>query len=446
MKRLFIALTAFTLVASSGAAIAQSAPAPMPLVSEGHPAQWIFAYKLNASAFPTPLNDPGRACPFGGTPRMGTGGGEGLGQQYLVASSDRPRLRMGSGLIGSSLQDPLGATFSQIYNGNYSYVVWNDQFQGHPMRDRSGSWGHSKGIIAWNQNGDGIVLQVTTPAWPGSGSDHHRRQGEGNTLGCIGGRNNMTNAQHFFALALSRSDVARVLEALENASVVTNVRNDTIVNVAAEPSELRIIAMRLGIQHRGTEVTDVVLSSGVRLLSKPSRLRVPPWQLVSAMLTAPGAPNGPALRVATWSGSPLIPDTTQPGDPGCWGFRLHPGPVASAGRGTWGGREFGLAMGSNHAKIGVSTDGSAFYAIFGDLNQQGSLTPADRRCSSSQNGRGGLFFVIDNRDLHDCVAELIADVAPASAVATRTCDPGPSHNPDFDGSAVARRLADRQHE
>jgi hypothetical protein len=413
MKRFLTAICAVVLFSSP--ALGQPAPAPVPLLSQGNPAQWIFVYKLNASAFPSRLDDPARACPFGGTPRMG----DRLGQQYLVASDAHPQLQMGTGLIGSSLTDPLGATFSQIYSGNYSYVVWNDQFQDHPMADLSGTWGHSKGMIAWNANGEGLVLQVTTPAWPGSGSARHARVGEGNTLGCIGGRNNMTNAQHFFALRLSRSDVARVLEALENASVVTNVSDGTIANIGG-PSELQTIARRLGSRRPGTTPTDAMLSTRVRLFSKPSGLNVPPWQFVSAMLTQPGATSGPALRAATWSGSPLIPDTTQPGDPGCWGFRLHPGPVASARRGSWGGRQFGMAMGSNHAKIGTSVGGPPFFTIFGDLNQQGSLTPTDRRCDSSQNGRGGLFFVIDNRVLHDSVAALMAEPPAATPTSGRT--------------------------
>jgi hypothetical protein len=56
----------------------------------------------------------------------------------------------------------------------------------------------------------------------------------------------------------------------------------------------------------------------------------------------------------------------------------------------------------------VST-GTHSYAIFGDMNQQGSLTT----CTSSQDARGGLFFVVDNAQLHDSVRDLIqGDSAP----------------------------------
>jgi hypothetical protein len=58
----------------------------------------------------------------------------------------------------------------------------------------------------------------------------------------------------------------------------------------------------------------------------------------------------------------------------------------------------------NHAKIGVSTGGGTSYAIFGDMNQQGTLSG---NCSSSQNGRGGLFYVITSQPLATSVADLI---------------------------------------
>jgi hypothetical protein len=57
----------------------------------------------------------------------------------------------------------------------------------------------------------------------------------------------------------------------------------------------------------------------------------------------------------------------------------------------------------NHAKIGVST-GTHTYAIFGDMNQQGALSD---KCDSSQNGRGGLFYVVNDAALASSVGNLI---------------------------------------
>ncbi len=78
---------------------------------------------------------------------------------------------------------------------------------------------------------------------------------------------------------------------------------------------------------------------------------------------------------------------------------------------------FGLTGGSgpnyNHAKIGVATSGDARYAIFGDMNQQGAL--GGQKCWSSQNGRGGLFYAVNDAGLAQSVADLIkGDSAPAA--------------------------------
>ena len=86
--------------------------------------------------------------------------------------------------------------------------------------------------------------------------------------------------------------------------------------------------------------------------------------------------------------------------------------------GQWAGQTIGLTGGPgadfNHAKIGVSTSGTEHSAIFGDMNQQGAVSGT--KCDSSQNGRGGLFYVIDNQELSDSLASLIkGDSAPTQA-------------------------------
>jgi len=51
------------------------------------------------------------------------------------------------------------------------------------------------------------------------------------------------------------------------------------------------------------------------------------------------------------------------------------------------------------------------------MNQQGALS-GNRACG--QNGRGGLFYVIDNKDLFDGVTNLIkGDAAPTKAARNR---------------------------
>jgi hypothetical protein len=152
----------------------------------------------------------------------------------------------------------------------------------------------------------------------------------------------------------------------------------------------------------------------VELISKPSRLNVPPWQMVSAIL------DGVSLRTATWWAIPKIYTTTSSTNIGCWDASLSkPGAVEIATTGRWNGKEFGLAGGLgtnfNHAKFGVSTSGTNHYSIFGDMNQQGTLSGS--KCFSSQNGRGGLFYAIDDAVLSDSLTGLItgstASTAPA---------------------------------
>jgi hypothetical protein len=119
---------------------------------------------------------------------------------------------------------------------------------------------------------------------------------------------------------------------------------------------------------------------------------------------------------------PKIYTTTPTTAVTCWDSSLgKPGPVEIATTGAWEGTKFGLTGGPganfNHAKIGVSTSGTASYVIFGDMNQQGA-TLNTQKCSSSQNGRGGTFYVLSNTTLFNSVTSLIAGgTAPTKAPA-----------------------------
>jgi hypothetical protein len=126
--------------------------------------------------------------------------------------------------------------------------------------------------------------------------------------------------------------------------------------------------------------------------------------MVSAIL------GGIPLRTATWWAKPQIYSTTSSTVPGCWSSTLDkPGPVDIATTGHWSGKEFGLTGGLgtnyNHAKLGVSTSTNDHYAIFGDMNQQGTLSGTN--CASSQNGRGGTFYVLSDPQLSASLAALI---------------------------------------
>jgi hypothetical protein len=383
-----------------------------PLASATQPVDWWFAYKFNSKSFPTAGNDPGRTCAFGGKPRS-----DGFSLKYAFATNLAPTLVDGPGLIGNSTGDPLGATFNEIYNGKYYFVVWNDQFKGDPKLPCGadacdGPWGHSKGMLAWDASGNGVLLQVTTPSWPGAGGADHPRAA-GNTLGCVGNDNDASNAQDFFSLKLSRDDVKAVLTALTTASVVTDATNVQIVNRTAGgqplPADLAALVNGLGKVSPGKTYMDQTLSTGVRMIVKPSYLHVPPWQFVSSVL------GGEPLRTGTWWANPPIASTHSMADVHCWdpSLKAPPGEVQVAVNGSWEGTAAGFAGPPNHAKIGVSLpNGAHHYAIFGDLNQQGQLGTAtdnkDATCKSSQNGRGGMFFVVDNATLSGGMAKLLA--------------------------------------
>ncbi|MGA7674934.1 MAG: deoxyribonuclease II family protein [Rhizomicrobium sp.] len=402
------------LLAVAGMPAAADANGPVPLLKSGQPVDWWFMFKLNSAEFPGCGGDAHRVCLFGGD--VQTKGYTHFGQQFVYASSANHVLQKGNGCAGDSVNDPLGATFNEVYNGHYHYVVWNDQFYDDPKISGGGNWGHSKGMLAWDDNGDGLVLQVTTPSWPAAASAVHPRQTDGNTLGCVTD-NDVEVSQHFFALKLTKDDVVKVLQALANASVVTDPSVIQITDNGG-PNEISSLVAKLGEKITSKTVLKVRLSSGVMVMSKPSDLLVPPWQLVSAEL------GGIDLRVATWWMAPAIYSTTTQTKLTCWREDLGaPGAVAIATSGEWNKTVFGLQGGNapdrNHAKIGVSTSGNARYTIFGDMNQQGTVTgigTGPKKCAHSQNQRGGLFFVMDDDTLWTSVTSLVkGDTAPTKA-------------------------------
>jgi len=403
LKRPAVLLLSMMIFGCLASQAAEPATVPKPLLKTGQPVDWWFVFKFNAESFPGCGGGAQRACAFGGTVQKY----DQFSQQLLYASSAAPALQAGGGCVGDTTGDPVGATFSQVYNGTFFYLLWNDQFYGDPAETEAAPYGHSKGMLAWNADGNGFVMQVSTPSWPASGSSRNPRKTDGNTLGCVKD-NDVLVSQHFFALTLTKADVVAVLEALANASVVTNPARPELVNNGGPP-DIQALVKTLGKLSTSKTATTAKLSSGVVLVSKPSDLPVPPWQMVSALL------GGEPLRAATWWADPQIASTDSSTTVGCWNPSLgKPGPVDIAVTGTWAGKTLGFkgtaAPQGNHAKIGVST-GSHTYAIFGDMNQQGSLSGPN--CKSSQNGRGGLFYVVDNSQLFGSLRDLLkGDSAP----------------------------------
>ncbi len=394
---------------------------PVPLIAKNQPVAWWFAFKLNTEYWEGcgggDALDPGKGL-FEGHLQDYDAKEKEFGLQYVFASSKQPQLQKGTGCLGSSGHDPVSATFSQVYDGDAYYVLWNDQFYGEPIPNRSSPWGHSKGLLAWDESGSGLVMQVSTPSWPASGSrDQPRGPHDGNTLGYVKD-DDVEVSQHFFCLQLTMSDVLAVLEALINAKVATETDSKPLVNTGG-PKEITSLVETLGAAPDNPSCTVVPLSSGVKLISKPATIQVPPWQLVSAQL------SGLPLRVASWWAYPKIPSTTGSEKLGCWPTGLgQPGAVEIATSGIWDGQKFSLLGGDgldrNHAKFAVSKDPKRTITIFGDMNQQGALSPgsarANQTCSSSQNGRGGTFYALSDPKLWASVsALLVGDSAPTQA-------------------------------
>lgn len=406
--RLALFLACCFLLPGFGQGLSAQSSQPSPLLDAHHPVEWWFVFKFNAATFPgCPAAQ--RSCIFGGTVQSYRS----FSQQFVYASSEHDVLQTGNDCLGDSVSDPVAATFDEVYNGSLFYVIWNDQFYDDPAitgctKECGSPWGHSKGLIAWDASGRGFVMQVTTPSWPAAGSVGHPRRSDGNTLGCVKD-NDVQVSQDFFASKLSESDVVTLLKALQNASVVTDPSDPQIVHNGG-PAAIQAEVTKLGVKSTGTHVFTATLSTGVEVISKPSSLHVPPWQLVSSVL------DGVSLRVATWWANPTIPSTTADTPIGCWSPTLgKPGAVEIAWTGDWDGTAIGLKGGLgtnfNHAKVGVSISGARDLAIFGDMNQQGALSG---RCASSQNGRGGLFYVVKDADLAQSIAALLkGDTAPS---------------------------------
>lgn len=417
----------------------RTATTPTPMAGKGQPVDWMFAFKYNA-AF------PGAGTEEANLPQQGIFGGtlrrypEDL--QYSFATSTKPSLQRGVGALGTSLRDPLGATFDQIYNNpDCFFVLWNDQFYSSPIPTQLGPWGHSKGALAWDAQGNGMVLQVSTPCWPGSGTSAHPRESatytveedgitkqkttDGNTLGYILGDDDIEVSQHFFALKLDAAGVTSVLKALATACVVTDTtgKHPQIVRNGG-PAEIAALVSALGQEpgHNTSKATFAAgLTGNVRVIAKPHALHVPPWQMISSLL------GGVALRVASWWEEPAIPSTTNRKLPGCWDPSLTtpPGPVQIAITGQGGiGLTGHPGKNYNHAKLGVTVgEPTKRLAIFGDMNQMGAFRASDggdEGCSVSQNGRGGLFFVVDDAALWTSITALIAGASAPRTVPTAT--------------------------
>src|SRR5580692_10229593 len=82
--------------------------APTPLLRSGQAVNWWFVFKFNAQSGPA-CGGALRTCPFGGAVQHYYS----FSQQYAFASSADGTLQQGTGCVGDTTTDPIGATFDQ---------------------------------------------------------------------------------------------------------------------------------------------------------------------------------------------------------------------------------------------------------------------------------------------------------------------------------------------
>ena len=92
--------------------IAGSSGAPVPLLAKGHPVDWWFVFKFNSSSFPKCAGTAVRSCSFGGDVQNYSK----FSQQFVFASSENHTLQQGNNCLGDTTDDPVGATFDEVYN------------------------------------------------------------------------------------------------------------------------------------------------------------------------------------------------------------------------------------------------------------------------------------------------------------------------------------------
>ena len=123
-------LVGLSLIVSGAGPAWSAGETPVPLLSKGGaPVDWWFAFKFNSqNTFAGCGADTGkRACIFGGNVQA--------------------REKYGDPALSTCKSSSCGAP-----------------------------WGHSKGLLAWNDAAEGFVMQVSTPSWPGSGTSSIKRK------------------------------------------------------------------------------------------------------------------------------------------------------------------------------------------------------------------------------------------------------------------------------
>ena len=359
-----------------------------PLDGNGAPVDWWFLLKL-----PQGAPCAGCAAPCGNADRK-------TGSCYLYADSNNPTLRMHTALKFDCLSGPNNPATRTLRQAAPQMLVWNDQatdtsIPGKYADNCSAPKAHSKGA-AYMSNGNGFILNTSTPNFPDPDSS---------TLGCQS-TNNTLVSQHMFCFAVDAANMDKWRAAVTAARLCVIASKNFEYSAPATP---RLPTQDVDIR--------TVKGMDIRLLVKSAADDYIPWDMVARRL-------GSNLSVLSWYASPRTAPLCAGAPSACLADSATTA-ANSVGIVTkitlpdksfsWCGR--GLPNGlSNHAKVAVST-GADPWVVAGSMNMQGTL---DDTCESSQLGRGGEFYAFRHPALHASLSALFT-ACDACTGTTDTC-------------------------
>ena len=353
---------------------------------------------------------------------------------YIPCSNDTD-----CGMRCSSSVDDYGSCTSDddCSSGTCDQISCDSRALPHFNNGCGSPWGHSKGAFAFEEGSLGFFLQGTTPNWPDPS--------QGDTFAPLGCQldNNVYLSQSFLGVTLASDDFTTIAPVLEKArlcssgslscrngssghmvdfnctSEATRGEDWSILNTAfAATSTMDMPSEGLNITAPG--------GSTLRLFSHSAAYENPPWLLVANDL-------GVDLGVASWWDFNYGQATLCSGDDysnatenyclinnelglalNTQGGAAQSVENAIAASFMVGGADRAWALWgefsgiASHAKFGVAGDQTSHWVVSGDQNSQGF--DCSSACNGSQQGRGGLFFAVQDEALHESLYDLLAIV------------------------------------
>ena len=252
-----------------------------------------------------------------------------FGQQFAFASSEDGALRQGSGCAGATLTDPIGATFDQVYNGSFHYLIWNDQFYHDPVglglqgRQLRRALGPLEGTARLERCGRRLRHAGLDAGVAALGQQPVRHaQGEQGQYARLQQLEQQSARQP--ALLCAQADQQRCLvEVLDGAEECE--RGDRsrpslqIVQNGGPPDVRKLVDDSENGRTQGrASIIKTELSSGVIMISKPSGLACAALADGFVIADSEPTPAEHAQRTATWWTKPWIPTTTNSTAIRCW--------------------------------------------------------------------------------------------------------------------------------